>query len=233
MRKTIAVGAVVGVLVALAGFMPANANENHSHGDNGPAELTVFHAIPGVTVDVYVNGALTLDNFTPGSFSDTLSLDPGTYSVAITAADAKDASNPVIGPIDLKLGSGNNYTAVAHLTEAGEPTATLFQNNPDPVGKGKGRLTVRHVAAAPSVDILANGAAAITDLTNPDEVELTLPTGTISAAVAATGTTAALIGPADVTIAKRTNTIVYAWGSLADNNLALAVQTVKLDKAHH
>ncbi|MEB0292595.1 DUF4397 domain-containing protein, partial [Cryobacterium sp. 10C2] len=117
--------------------------------------------------------------------------------------------------------------------EAGMPTATLFQNNPDPVGKGKGRLTVRHVAAAPSVDILANGAAAITDLTNPDEVELTLPTGTISAAVAATGTTAALIGPADVTIAKRTNTIVYAWGSLADHNLALAVQTVKLDKAHH
>ncbi|TFB94406.1 DUF4397 domain-containing protein [Cryobacterium sp. MDB1-18-2] len=233
MRKTIAVGAVVGVLVALAGFMPANANESHSHGDNGPAELTVFHAIPGVTVDVYVNGALTLDNFTPGSFSDTLSLDPGTYSVAITAADAKDASNPVIGPIDLKLGSGNNYTAVAHLTEAGMPTATLFQNNPDPVGKGKGRLTVRHVAAAPSVDILANGAAAITDQTNPDEVELTLPTGTISAAVAATGTTAALIGPADVTIAKRTNTIVYAWGSLADHNLAFAVQTIKLDKAHH
>ncbi|MEB0003509.1 DUF4397 domain-containing protein [Cryobacterium sp. RTC2.1] len=213
--------------------MPANASESHGHGDNGPAELTVLHAIPGVTVDVYVNGALTLDNFTPGSFSDTLSLDPGTYSVAITAADAKDASNPVIGPIDLKLGSGNNYTAVAHLTEAGMPTATLFQNNPDPVGKGNGRLTVRHVAAAPSVDILANGTPAITDLTNPDEVELTLPTGTISAAVAATGTTAALIGPADVMIAKRTNTIVYAWGSLADNNLAFAVQTVKLDKAHH
>ncbi|MEB0014645.1 DUF4397 domain-containing protein, partial [Glaciimonas sp. Cout2] len=119
-------------------------------------------------------------------------------SVAITAADAADASSPVIGPVDLSLKSGDNYTAVAHLTEAGEPTATLFTNNPDSVGKGKGRLTVRHVAAAPSVDVLANGAAAITDLTNPDEVELTLPTGTISAAVAATGTTDPLLGPADV-----------------------------------
>ncbi|MEB0222379.1 hypothetical protein, partial [Pseudomonas sp. AB12(2023)] len=91
---------------------------------------------------------------------------------------------------------------------------------------------VRHVAAAPSVDVLANGAAAITDLTNPDEVELTLPTGTISAAVAATGTTDPLLGPADVSIAKRTNTIVYAYGSLADGTLALAVQTVPLEKGH-
>ncbi|MEB0004264.1 DUF4397 domain-containing protein [Cryobacterium sp. 10I1] len=235
MRKILAVGAAAGVLVALAGFGPAYAGDGghgHGSGDNGPAELTVFHGIPGVTVDVYVDGALTLDDFTPGSFSDTLSLDPGTYSVAITAADAADASSPVIGPVDLSLKSGDNYTAVAHLTEAGEPTATLFTNNPDSVGKGKGRLTVRHVAAAPSVDVLANGAAAITDLTNPDEVELTLPTGTISAAVAATGTTDPLLGPADVSIAKRTNTIVYAYGSLADGTLALAVQTVPLEKGH-
>jgi hypothetical protein len=32
--------------------------------------------------------------------------------------------------------------------------------------------------------------------------------------------------PADVVIAASTNTIVYAWGSLADGTLALAVQTV-------
>lgn len=236
MRKKIAIAAAVavGVLVALAGFTPASASEHHDgHRHSYPADLTVFHGIPGLTVDVYVNGALTLDNFAPGSFSKTLTLSPGTYSVAITAADAPNASAPLIGPVALKLGSGDNYTAVAHLTEAGAPTATLFQNNPDAVGRGNGRLTVRHVAAAPSVDVLANGVAAVTDLTNPDEVELTLPVGTISAAVAATGTTAPLIGPADVTIAKRTNTIVYAWGSLADGNLALAVQTVKLDRGRH
>lgn len=234
MRKILAVGAAAGVLVALAGFGPAYAGDGghgHGSGDNGPAELTVFHGIPGIAVDVYVDGALTLDNFQPGTFSDTLSLDAGTYSVAITAADATDDSNPVIGPVDLALESGDNYTAVAHLTESGEPTATLFTNNPDAVGKGEGRLTVRHVAAAPSVDVLANGSAAVTDLTNPDEVELTLPTGTISAAVAATGTTAPLIGPADVSIKKRTNTIVYAWGSLKDNTLALAVQSVDLEKS--
>ena len=35
-----------------------------------------------------------------------------------------------------------------------------------------------------------------------------------------------MLGPADVTISDGVNTIVYAWGSLADDNLALAVQTV-------
>jgi hypothetical protein len=233
MRKKFLIAAAVGALIALAGVTPATASGNHGYRHTYPAELSVFHGVPGLDVDVYVNGALTLDNFKPGTFSPTLSLKPGKYTVAITAADAPNASAPVIGPVTLRLRSGDNYTAVAHLTAAGAPTATLFQNNPDAVGNANGRLTVRHVAAAPSVDILANGAAAVTDLTNPDEEELTLPVGTISAAVAATGTTAPLIGPANVTIAKGTNTIVYAWGSLAAGNLALAVQTVALEKGHH
>ena len=35
-----------------------------------------------------------------------------------------------------------------------------------------------------------------------------------------------MIGPADVTVAEGVNTIVYAWGSLEADNLALAVQTI-------
>jgi hypothetical protein len=85
---------------------------------------------------------------------------------------------------------------------------------------------VRHVAAAPAVDVLAGGSPAITNLTNPNESVLTLPAATISAAVAAAGTTAPVIGPTDLTVAEGANTIVYAWGSLADSNLALAVQSI-------
>jgi hypothetical protein len=66
----------------------------------------------------------------------------------------------------------------------------------------------------------------ITNLANPAESLLSLPAGTVSASVAATGTTAPVIGPADVNVAEGASTIVYAWGSLEDNNLALAVQTI-------
>jgi hypothetical protein len=35
-----------------------------------------------------------------------------------------------------------------------------------------------------------------------------------------------VIGPADVQVQEGVNTIVYAWGSLEDDTLALAVQTI-------
>ncbi|KQM59670.1 DUF4397 domain-containing protein [Agreia sp. Leaf210] len=219
MRKTLIAGIAAGALVAVAAALPASAAE-------GDAQLSVLHAVPGVTVDVYVNGALTLDDFTPGTLAGPLPLPAGTYSVAITASDAADASSPLIGPVDLALAANGNYTAVAHLDAAGKPTATLFTNDTATLAAGEGRLTVRHVAAAPAVDVLAAGSPVITNLANPGESVLTLPAGTVSASVAATGTTDPVIGPADVDVAEGTNTIVYAWGSLADGNLALAVQTI-------
>lgn len=215
----IAAGALIALGGSLAGALPASAAD-------GDAKLSVLHAVPGLTVDVYVNDALTLDDFTPGSLAGPLDLPAGTYSVAITAADAADASAPAIGPVDLQLAAGGNYTAVAHLTAAGEPTATLYTNDTSTLAAGEGRLTVRHDAAAPAVDVLAGGSAVVSNLSNPDEKVLNLPAGTVSASVAATGTTTPVIGPADVNVAEGVNTIVYAWGSLEDGNLALAVQTI-------
>lgn len=219
MKKILAAALGAGMLVALGAVGPANAAE-------GPAQLSVLHGVPGLTVDVYVNDALTLDDFEPGDLAGPLELPAGTYSVAITASDATDASSPAIGPVDLPLEAGKNYTAVAHLTEAGDPTATLFTNDIAQAAAGEGRLTVRHVAAAPAVDVLAGGAPVITNLTNPNEQVLNLPAGVVSASVAAAGTTEPVIGPADVDVAEGVNTIVYAWGSLEDDNLDLAVQTI-------
>jgi hypothetical protein len=221
MRKTLIAGSAAGCIVA-PGLVAAPAQAISAT----TADLHVLHAVPATPVDVYVNGALTLDDFQPGALAGPLDLAPGTYSVAITAADAADASAPVIGPIDLTLVANTSYTAVAHLGATGSPTATLFTNDLAKTAAGQGRLTVRHVAAAPSVDVLAGGAPVVTALTNPNEAKLDLAAGSVSAAVAATGTTEPVIGPADVAIQEGVNTIVYAWGSLEANNLALAVQTI-------
>ena len=66
----------------------------------------------------------------------------------------------------------------------------------------------------------------MSSLVNPDEATLNLPVGTVSAAVALAGTTEPVIGPADVPIEDGKLTIVYAWGSAEDANLALAVQSI-------
>ena len=217
-------------LVALAAsvVLTVGVGSAASAVDPGKADLSVLHGIPGLTVDVYVNGDLTLDDFAPGDLAGPLSLAPGTYSVAITASDAVDDSAPVLGPIDISLEADMSYTAAAHLDASGDPTVSLFTNDITAAGSGDGRLTVRHLAAAPAVDILADGNAVFTSLANPDEAKADVPAATYSAAVALAGTTDPVIGPADVEVTEGMNTIVYAWGSAEDSNLALAVQTVDL-----
>jgi hypothetical protein len=228
MRKTTYAAGALSLAAALAFAAPAQAGGNHDggghHGDD--ALLSVLHGVPGLTVDVWVDGKLTLDDFEPGDLAGPLELEGGTYKIAITAADATSADNPVIGPVKVNLKEGRNYTAVAHLDADRDPTATLFKNSTRPSPEGEGKLTVRLVAAAPAVDVLAGGTAVIEGLENAEQEVLTLEAGTVSASVAAAGTTEALIGPADVPVEEGKNTIVYAWGSLEDDTLGVAVQVV-------
>ncbi|MCC8908706.1 DUF4397 domain-containing protein [Curtobacterium sp. GD1] len=223
MRKTLATGLAAGVLLAAAAAAVPAATASAATGD---ATLSVLHAVPDVTVDVYLDGERALDDFTPGTLAGPMMVPAGAHQLAITASDAADASEPVIGPVDVTLDAGGNYTAVAHDDTSGKPTATLFTNDVSATPAGQGRLVVRHVAAAPAVDVLAGGEAVVSNLSNPDEQALELPAGTVSASVAATGTTDPVIGPADVAVTAGADTIVYAWGSLDDQNLALATQTI-------
>ena len=225
-KKIIAAAGATTLLAALALAAPAQAGTGHHRDDETTAKLSVLHGVPGLTVDVWVDGTLTLDDFKPGTLAGPLDIADGDHKIAITGADATSADNPVIGPVTVDLKEGRDYTAVAHLDADGTPTATLFRNNTSPSPDGQGKLTVRHVAAAPAVDVLAGGSAVIEGLENPNQETLTLDAGTVSASVAAAGTTAPLIGPADVPVTEGKNTIVYAWGSLAENNLGVAVQVV-------
>ncbi len=220
MRKSAIAGVAAGALIAVGAGAPALAVED------GTSELSVLHGIPDTPVDVYVNGENTLDDFAPGDLAGPLELEPGTYTVAITAADAEDDSEPVLGPIDLTLDEGMSYTAVAHLDADGAPTATLFTNDISETAAGEGRLTVRHTAAAPAVDVWADGSVLFENLSNPNEMMGDVPAATYEAAVSLTGETDPVLGPTDVEIADGVNTIVYAWGSAEDGNLDLAVQTV-------
>jgi len=191
------------------------------------AQVTVVHGIPDVTVDVYANGEILLDDFAPGTVTDPVALPEGSYDIAITASDAAGADDSPVLSETVDVPGGANASVVAHLSEGGDPTLTTFVNDTSEVAAGEARLTVRHTAAAPAVDVLANGDVLFSNLSNPNEAKGDVPEGTYSASVVPTGATEPVVlGPADVALTAGTNTIVYAWGSLDDENLALAVQTV-------
>ncbi len=122
--------------------------------------------------------------------------------------------------------AGANITVVAHLTADGDPALTPFVNDVSAVAPGEARISVRHTAAAPAVDVRAGGSVLVPGLTNPNSADADVPAGTVSADVVLAGTDTVVIGPADLTLAEGTSTLVFAWGSAADDNLALAVQTI-------
>ena len=194
--------------------------------DNHTSQVSVLHGIPDATVDVYVNGDLTLDDFAPGTLTDELTLPEGDYDLKVVASDAPDGDAPAIVEANgVAVPAGANITVVAHLTEGGDPALTPFVNDNSATEAGQARITVRHTAAAPAVDVRANGEVAFPGLENPDAASADLAAGTITADVVLAGTDTVALGPADLDLAEGTHTVVYAWGSAADENLDLAVQT--------
>ena len=207
-------GAAMGALVLIG--TPAAAADT--------ATVSVLHAIPGTPVDIYSNDVLVFDDFAPGTLTDPLQLPPGSYRLQVFPADAADNSGKPILQTTAQLTAGANVTVVAHLTADGKPALTPFVNDTSAVPAGQARVTVRHTAAAPAVDVRAGGAVVVPGLENPKEASLTVPAGTVSADVVLAGTSTVAIAPADVTLADGTTNIVYAWGSQAAG-FKLAVQT--------
>ena len=218
-RKMMAVCMGLGFLAVLA--VPTAAGAAETDGT-----VYVVHGIPGVPVDVYVNGAEQLPGFQPGTVAGPLTLPAGDYTIKILKAGDPATGTAVIDT-KVTLPAGANASLVAHLDASGKPVLTTFVNDTSAAPAGDGRLVVRHTAAAPAVDVLANGSAAFTNLVNGKEAQANLPAGTISAAVVATGTTTpALIGPADVPVTAGMATVVYAVGAPASGSTASTLGVV-------
>ena len=114
-------------LVAILSMLAAPAGAQQATGT-----VTVIHGIPGLTVDVYVDGTLTLEDFAPDTVTAPLELPAGTYQIAIRPANAAADSAPVLAG-SATLPAGANASIVAHLDANGQPKAH--------------RLRQRHVAA--------------------------------------------------------------------------------------
>ena len=216
--RTFAAAGAVAVGLGLALAAPSQAA--------GTSEVSVLHGVPGLTVDVYANGNKLLNNFKPGSLTDPVALPQGTYDLKVFAAGKGPGGTPAIEAKGVKVPSGANITVVAHLDADGKPILTPYVNDTSTLAPGKARLTVRHDAAAPAVDVRAGGTPVFKGLTNPNEAKADVPAGTVKADVVLAGTSTVAIGPADLNLKEGTNTIVYAWGSATDKNLKVAVQTI-------
>jgi hypothetical protein len=190
------------------------------------ATVSILHGVPDATVDVYANGEALLEDFEPGTLTDPQRLPAGSYDLKVVKAGDGPDGDAIMSANNVKVPDGANITVVAHLSDNGEPTLTPYVNDVSGLPAGKARVTVRHAAAAPEVDVRAGGEPVFTDLANPKEDSAEIDPGTVEADVVLAGTDDVVIGPAPLKVAEGTTTIVYAWGSAEDENLDLAVQTI-------
>jgi hypothetical protein len=212
--------AALGVL-AVGVWVPAGA-----HAQDAGASIALMHGIPGATVDVVVDGEVVVPGFEPGTMQD-ISAFAG-QTLANVEVRAAGTDTVVIGPIaELAVPASGNFTVLAHLDAEGTPTLTPFENDVSAIAAGQGRLTVRHTAAAPAVDIvLADGSRPFTNLVNPNEASADLPAGEIAGAgVAPTGADPIADVPT-VELAAGSNLIVYAVGSLEDDTFTFYTQEI-------
>lgn len=221
--RTTLVRSAIGVALAAAVTVtvntpPAAAQEKGT--------VYVVHGVPGLTVDVYVNGKATLTSFKPQAVAGPLSLPAGSYKIDIRTAGAAATAAPAISK-SVSLPAGANVSLVAHLNASGAPTLTPFVNPTDGLTSGKARLVVRHTAAAPAVDVLAGGQPVFKNLVNGKQVQADLAPGAVSAAVALAGTSTPVLGPANLTLSAGKVVIAYAIGSAQDKTLGLVTQAIQ------
>ena len=228
MKRTTLWVTAVAVIAALAMAVPAF---NTSAGAADNSQVYVIHGIPNTPVDVYVNGALTLSDFQPEDVKGPLSLPAGDYRIQIFSATVMPPTTaPDTGAVideTKTVPAGASVSLIANLDADGQPALNAFVNDTSLLAAGMARVTVRHTAAAPAVDIYVDGAKAVSDLTNPDEAVAEIPTGSHEIAVKLAGTDTTVIGPATLDFAADTNTVVYAIGSAERQSLGVVVQTLE------
>jgi hypothetical protein len=185
--------------------------------------LNVVHGIPGLDVDVCVDGVKAIEDFNPGEVVAGITLAAGRHDFVVVAK-GDPCSAVVLEAEGVGLWQGRNYTMVANLDASGTPNLKKFGNNVSMTEPGQSRLLIRHAAAAPAVNVWANdarlirgewfdwGTRARRGVAEGDyTVKVTLPHKTVP-----------VIGPTMLSLVEGTAYQVIAWGS-ASAGYALAI----------
>jgi hypothetical protein len=191
-------------------------------------DLTLVHGLPGVTADVSVDGTVVIDDFAPGSMANITSF-AGQTLVNLTVTDSS-TDEVIIGPIpSTDMPGSGSHTLVAHLDASGTAVLNSYQNNTDAVSSGEARLTLRHTAEAPPIELII-GTDRPVQVSNGESAEVELPAGTLEAQIGPVGDTPIASLPT-LDLAANTNTVVHVIGSLPDNTIDFVVQIVEITPA--
>lgn len=193
------------------------------HGING-TDLTMAEELP---VDITVNGGVLLTGVEFRTFTDALTLAPGSYSIQISPADPMNpGSQPTLIDVTVPLAADENVTIFAHLDDTGAATASKFVNQTSANGPLSGVVQLQHTAWAPAVDIrgkrVFNGPlVVIEDVVNGAQAVLSARADVYGLDLVAANTTTRVLGPAYIAVLPGSRTSYYVVGSLSNDTLEI------------
>jgi Domain of unknown function (DUF4397) len=217
-RRLIALTVASATAMALAGAVPASA------GTQKTFRLNVVHGIPGVTVDVCVDGEKAITDFQPGNVVTGVELPEGGYRLRVTPAGEPCDAAILDETAEFEGGRFKNYTVVANLDAEGNPNLLVFKNATRKTEEGLARIVVRHTADAPAVAVWADGSRLNRgrQFVWGESRRYNVPAGEYEVFVSLAGETEPVIGPVDLTLEAGVSYQIYAWGD-ADSGFDLAV----------
>lgn len=242
MRKLITLIATLAVMMSVMA-VPAFADGE----DTGV--LNVVHGIPGVEVDVCASGDVTggkyielIDKFNFKDIEDGIELPTGDYNAFVRGESDEpcDESQVAFGLIakGLTLPAGANVSVVANLDQGGTPELSVFVNNTDPLRRWSSRITVRHTADAPTVDVYTGRYARWTwktfdDVSNGDEGSRKFWAGRRYIGLALEDSQSRkdiAIGPIKTYLHPTANNVFYAVGSLEGGTFEIISQVIEVER---
>ncbi len=180
-------------------------------------QVVIVHGVRGLVANVDVDGNRALSAFQPERTTDALTLNAGTHSVVI-----RSANDPTAAPVlqrTVTVPAGGLVSAAVGLSPDNKPSLTLFNERGPAIPAGKGRLVIRHIAAAPTVQVTLDGRSLGTKLSGgPLQVASDLSAGNHSVAVlGADG--APVVAAQNVALRAGTVTTIYLIGSASEGTL--------------
>ena len=202
---------LTGLAAAALALVPLNAAVAET-----AAEIVVVHGVPGLTVDVLVNGAPAITGFEFGDVVKT-TVPAGDYTFAVAATGTL---TPIL-TIESSLGVGISATIAAFLDASGTPTMRAFVNENGATG-----IQPYHLAAFGPVDILSGTTTVLGPVFNGQTARIDVPGGTTVPSVgigAAPSGGVAAISLGDVTVPRNTLVMAYAIGPNTGQTLPTVV----------
>jgi hypothetical protein len=215
--------AVVAVALMASGATMAVASTARAAGSTGTAY--VVHGVVGETVDIFVDGENVCPDAAPKTVVGPLKLEAGSHELVVKKGDT------ALLTTKFTVKAGGSIDVVVHpmADTSGKITATVFPNNVKPIGRGKARIVVTHVALAPPADVRIDGKPAFRNVASGESLWLDVPAKTYKVDIVPTAGGAAILDPVSLKLPAGKLTRVFAIGDPSKGTMDAVVQ--KLDLA--